>query len=317
LQLAAEAVAKAANGSIRVEMLYEDNESDPKKGAAAAQNILRQNVDVVISVSTAITSAIAPLVVSARKILLYAAASREIAKQSPLFFRDYYDAEDHGEAVAAMLLKRNKSRVAYMGEENDACTLYRDAMQRRLGMELLASESYSPGDADLAPSLLRIKGRKPDAIAFCTWRDTSLVMKRMSDLGMLDLQTFHFVGPFLPVSDTPEVRELLEKNHAATTWYANVPSEESGATEAFRSTYREKFGEEPRGDAKYLYDDITFLAEAAKSCPQSDLECIAAYLKQHPFVGVAGMLRFDENRVSKRAVTIQELRGGAWQVIAE
>jgi len=303
--------------ALDLEVIYEDTEGDPKKGVAAAANLLRQDIDVLISSLTHVTAGIAPIVAAANKMMVFSGSSREIAAISPLFFRDWFDAEDSGVKIGQMLNERKKARIAYLGEENDACALYQKRVAETVQTPLITSESCSPGENDLGPLLLRIKSKHPDALALCTWRDTAILMRRMKELGMLSLQTFHAVAPFLPASDTPEVRKLLEQNKALSTWYGNAPSERNAMSDRFDRDFQAKYGEEARGESRYLYDDINFITDAARRCNDHDLKCIATYLKSYTFHGAAGTLRFDAGGVSKRAVTVQVVENGQWKVISE
>ncbi len=204
--------AKELYPSLNIKVDIEDNHSDSKSSATAVRNLINKDPQIIFSRSTHLTKAIAPIVAEAEKVLFYGSTVRDIAESNPLFFRDYMDAEDNGHQLALLIKKIRKERVVYLGEQSDACDLYRKAFLSEYGKDFLRTETFNPGDKDFRPLLIKLRGTTPDALVLCTWRDTALVLRQLKEIRSIGLQTFHMVAPFLPENDTADARILAEQN---------------------------------------------------------------------------------------------------------
>jgi ABC-type branched-subunit amino acid transport system substrate-binding protein len=137
-------------------------------------------------------------------------------------------------------------------------------------------------------------------------------MKQIKELGLIETQTFHIVGPFLPAADTLEMREIYKENNAISSWYgiSEIPNNEKQAE--FIAKYKARFGIEPRPDAAFFYDDVHFLAKVLENCDPYNKECISDGLLTGKYEGVSGVIEFDSNGISKRRVPIINFIDGHW-----
>jgi branched-chain amino acid transport system substrate-binding protein len=298
-------------------LVAEDNTGDAKTAVSGVIKLLTvDNADIIISAFTHITTAVKDLVQEKDKVMIYASTSGDIAKQSLLFFRDYYDAAQHGQGAADLVMRIGAKNIAVLSEQSDQCVLYVDALKQGLtagGVHIVDAETYLATEKDFKTILLKIKSAKPDAIALCSWRSEQYIMPQLKDLGMLATPTVHWVGPFLPAADTDAMRQIFSDNHAVSTWYGYDVA--SGAGKAFADAYQKRFGLAPVADAAYAYDDIHILAHALGPCTTADTvdeQCLARGLSKTDYTGASGRVTFDANRASNRAVLFIKAEDGKW-----
>lgn len=304
-------------------LFIEDNQGEPKNAVVSVSKLLQvDKVDIIFSAFTHVTQAVKDLVKSAHKFMLYHASAGDIVQSSPLFFRDYGDAEESGVALATHVQGKGFKRLGFMSEIGDFCFLSEKGFLSQYPATVapfISRQNYNPGETDLRPLLLRLRAEKPDGLVLCTWRDTQLVMKQLKELDMLHIPTFQFHAPFLPSSDSPETRVLLEANATITTWYGIVKGESTPDQEAFIERFTKESGEAPiLPDAAFAYDDIGVLAKALASCVQPrdlSLDCLAEKMLVTDYVGLAGPIRFTKNRVSNRPVLLIAVKNGEWNQI--
>lgn len=306
--------AKGGIGGRKLELIVEDNLSEAKSAVSTVQKLIKfDSVDVLLSAFTHVTQAVKSLAAESGRVMIYQSTLREIAKESELFFRDYVDAYDSGKMLGEEVARQKMGRVSFISEINDACLDFERGVQAGLG-ELRFNKRmvFNPGETDFRALLLRSKGS--DATVFCAWRDTALVMRQVSELGLIDLPTFHFLAVENPQFDTPELRNLYERNGMITTWHGFVKDDPTSVQKEFIDRFKLRF-KEIHPAAAYAYDDIYALAMALKPCLTAngvDQTCLASELLKTDYNGVAGRLTFDQQGISTREYLLIQLKDGKW-----
>lgn len=311
------------NGGIngkKLELVIEDNQGEAKVAATNASKLLNiDNVDVVVTGFTHITNAIKSLAAEKNKIMFYASTVRDIAESNKLFFRDYWDAIDSGNALAKVIGNDGYKKVAFLSEISDQCNQIGQTIKedgQKYGFEVIVTELYNATDLDLRTNLTKIKASKPEAIVACSYRHENILMRQINELGMLGIKTYHLVAPFIASSDTKENRELFEKNGAVSTWYGVAEAGIGDKQKEFIEKYQNRYGVKPTSEAIYVYDDVYILAESLRKCDKvskvRDSNCIADNLLKTDFDGIGGKLSFDKNGVSTRKVTMIKIVNGLW-----
>jgi branched-chain amino acid transport system substrate-binding protein len=306
----------------KLKLIAEDNQGDAKNAATSIIKLLNvDHADVIFSAFTHVTNAVKNLVAEKKKIMIYASTVKDIAQENELFFRDYYDAENNGKAIAKLVNKNGYKTVKFLTEVSDQCVLYEKAFReeaQKFNITVLQKESYLTTEKDLRTPLLKLKGGKFGAIVVCAWRHEPILMKQLKELGMINIPTFHWVAPFLPAANTSDIRQLFAENKSISTWYGFGEKTSKEKQLQFIKKYTDKYGSKPSPDAAYAYDDVFILANALKNCSSAvliDSQCIAKALMKTDYSGAGGKLTFDSNRASNREVIAITVIDGLWQEI--
>ena len=307
----------------KIQLVMEDNQGEAKKAVSSVSKLLNvDNVDIILSAFTHITNAVKDAVARSGKVMLYTSTVRDIAESNPLFFRDYYDAGDSGRALAKLVGNSGHKKVAFLSELSDQCLQLEDAFNKesgKYGISVIKKELFNTTEKDIKTPLMKIKESNPEAIVVCAWRHEYILMKQLKELGMIGIQTFHWVAPFLPAADSPEMRKIFEENGAISTWYGVPESSQNERQREFSENYLKRYGVKPRIDAFYSYDDIYALVGALKRCDRKgkirDSSCIDKELLRTDYDGLGGKLRFDENGVSLRDTYAITVKNGQWTEI--
>ena len=322
LRMAIEEInSKGGIGGKQLVLITEDNQGDAKQSVSNVSKLLNvDNVDVMLSAFTHITNAIKDAVAQKGKVMIYTSTVRDIAEGNPLFFRDYYDAEDNGRVLAKLVRNSSHKNIAFLTEVSDQCLQLEKAFNEesaRFGISIIKKESFNTTETDLKTPILKIKESDPEAIVVCGWRHEHVFMKQLKELGMIGTQTFHWVAPFLPVADTADMRSIFEENHAVSSWYWFSESNNDSKQKEFSDRYQKRFSIKPTGESVYAYDDIYVLAGALKKCDADkkvkDSNCIAEQLLKTDYNGAAGRLTFTDKGVSNRNTTAIVVKDGLWK----
>lgn len=317
-----------ASGGINgrnLKIIMEDNQGDATK---AVDNISKlanvDNADIFFSAFTHITEAIKSTVSAQNKVMLYASTVREIAEGNEMFFRDYYDAKDSGKALADFIGKNTSFKnIAFFTEISEQSAQVEEAFKEEAGkngINVIAKESFPSTDKDLKTYLLKVKEANPEAIVVSAWRQESILMKQIKELDMINIPTLHWVAPFLPASDTEEMRKLYEENNTISTWYGMAEINNTQKQKDFTEKYQKLFGIKPTGESAYSYDDIYVLAEALSACDKegqiNNSDFLAKQLLKTNYDGVLGKLSFSDKGVSNRNVSMIRVENGLWKEIS-
>lgn len=308
---------------IKLQIIPEDTQGDPKTAVNVTNKLIRQDkVDLFFTSFTHIVLAVQEIVKASGIPMLYQASISNVAAGNERFFRDYGDVYKPGESLARYALSHGHKRFARITLENDACRAANqsfDEVLKKGGGELLEEESYAPGELDFRALLLRVKAKKPQALLLCAWTDTGQVIRQQDELHMLNIPSYHSMAPLLPANDTPEVRALLEKNHAISSWHTFVTDEATPDQKKLVDRIETEIGETPQlPDAAIAYDDLFAIVEALKPCRSTksiDQKCFVEKFAATNFNGIAGPLKFDAERLAERPVILIEVKHGKWQTI--
>lgn len=181
----------------------------------------------------------------------------------------------------------------------------------QFGVEVVAAEQITEGDADATGQILSLRRAGVDGLIGLTHEpEAAVVVSQMRELGF-DIPIIGFsawgvpaftnlagdaaigvysVQGFNPNDDTPEVRTFVE-NHAAQ--------------------YRDR----PSDPAQCYYDGIHLLAKAIEQAGTTDGEVLARTLREIEYHGVQGRMKADEHHNFTDISYISQFDGNDWRII--
>ncbi|OGL11955.1 MAG: hypothetical protein A3F92_12390 [Candidatus Rokubacteria bacterium RIFCSPLOWO2_12_FULL_71_22] len=209
----------------RLELLVEDDRSDPATGARIYEQLItRDKVDAVLGpYSSPITEAVADVTEKHRMALVApAAAATSIFKKGRKFvFMVLSPAEVYLEGLIDMAGRRGLRTLALVHE----ATVFPDAIARgtvqlatKRGLQIVAVEAYAKGTTDFSPILGKIRTASPDVLAAATYFDDAVAITRQLKALNLNPKMFAVtVG-----GDLPKFYEVLGRNaefvYGAAQW---------------------------------------------------------------------------------------------------
>lgn len=319
-QLAVERINQLGGVSGRpLELLVEDNLGDPKTAVTGVTKLFGvDRIDLLMSAFTHITMAVKDVAAKNKKVMLYQSGLKKIARENPLFFRDYYNSVDVGGLCGRKAVARGYKKAGIIAEMSDSCLEFLQGFESAVAasdLQIMRPDTFNPGEVDFRSLLLRYKAALPDALVVCAWRDAVLFMRQLKEAKMIGLPTLHFGAQNSPEADTPEMRRLYEENRTVSSWYGLLESSRDARQQAFFDEYRARFAETPRPDSAFFYDDVHALAKALGRCSGAnpvDQRCLAGALAAVDYDGVAGRVRFDSERAASRPVFLVQVKNGIW-----
>jgi branched-chain amino acid transport system substrate-binding protein len=241
-----------ANGT-KIEIVVDDNKNDPREGVVAYQRVRLQDPDIVLSSMSGATVAITPLVKDDGKPLVGTLSVTRFNNDYDNSFRYFINGEDNAEALATFLKERGIKSVGIYVTNSEAGINAMKPVEERLakeGITIVAKEPYDPATTDHRTALLKIAGKKPEALYVWAIRPDQVVGEAKSAFnGQIIFNEIPGVSRFYLKDDRFEGVYLMLMAFA-------VP----GTSE--NEKFNAKFGEEQNGYAAFGYDIMHIINDA-------------------------------------------------------
>jgi branched-chain amino acid transport system substrate-binding protein len=293
IELARQDLAKKG---VSVEIIYEDDHTDPKQTVSAIQHLAatEQPQAIIGPIWSFLQSAAGPVLATQKLISFAPADTSEFADiVSTYEFQGGPLNSDSTKPVAEWLKTNHKTHVAIISDDSawgkSVAKAYREAAQQA-GATVVVEEQTVAFASD-APTvtvnaLLKAKAQNADVVLWTGYEPeaVALVKKRLQ-LNYLvpvianstvyqQLLSAHTVGP----KDLPEM------------YYLSTP-----ISQEFVAKFKAAYSVAPGNYADRAYDGLMILADAIQHAPAQDADSLATYIRTSThYKGYAGTYEFNE-----------------------
>ncbi len=314
-----------------LEIVIEDDKSDPKEAVTAANKLLQQDKAVALIASTISSSTLAVKEIAAQKGVpqMAMAAANDITDKPPfewIWRTPQKDALAVERALGYIANTLKLKKIAVLHDENAFGSSGNAEIAKQapsFGLEVVATESYKTNDTDMTAQLTKIKGSDPEVlIVWGTNPGPALVAKNMKQLGM----TIPYVGShgianqtFIKLAGDAAEGVVFPAGRLLVPSSITDPSQKA-VTDKFISDYQAAYGSPPNPFAGYAFEAITILADAIKRAGSTDAAAIQAALDSTTgFPGPDGLYNYSKTNhdglVASDMIMVK-IQGGTW-VLAE
>ena len=265
---------------------YEDDQFQPAKTVTAFKKLVDvEKVDLVISVGSSPSSAIAPLAQQKKVPLIAWASDRRVSAGRTYVIRSYPSGFAEGERVAQEAIKLGYSNVAVIISNNDYAQSWRSGLVANLDTKaVLLDEELSGELSDFKPIILKAKQRGVKQYLICLNPGKSgLIAKHIQQLGSKPE-----IGGCEYLHDKQEV--IAAAGALDNAWFATIPIEEK-----FREKYVNRYGNESVLSGGANLHDTAVLVHQATSV-QSSNSLIEKLLTPRTIDGAVGRFNVVSNK---------------------
>ncbi len=189
------------------------------------------------------------------------------------------------------------------------------------GMEVVADETFNPGDTDMTAQLTKIKGTDAEAVVmWSAGSEAATVAKNMVDLEM-DVPLYGSHGnarkEFIEgAGDAAEGFQFAAGKILIPETYGEGTPEYDVASE-FTANYSEEYGEDPNTFAGHAYDALYIIVEALERLGDDfTLEELRDEIEATTgFVGIGGVFSYsadDHNGLTEDDLVLYKVEDGVW-----
>lgn len=298
--LAAEEINSA--GGIKgkkIQLIIEDDAGDPKTSVNAFSKLV--NTDRVPLVLGPVTSgcsmATAPIAEKTKKVQISILAGiPDLTNAGDYIFRVYPSSELGARYVAEQAASQFKpKKVAILYANNPFGQTSRriyEETAKKVGIEVVAVESFSDGDQDFRTQLTKIKKANPDLILCSTyWAEGARILVQMVELG-LNIPVLGEDGWRGPIA------EIVGENGLKLLYFADIAFgsefKDNKVMQEFIKGFESKYHKKATTHAAAGYDAV-YVAKKAIEEGGYKSELIKDALYKLDYLGALGEIRYNSN----------------------
>jgi branched-chain amino acid transport system substrate-binding protein len=302
----AEINASAMLGKSKIVLTVMDDKADKQEGISVFTKLINEEkVSAIIGPTLSSTAFAAdPIAQKAGvPVLGTSTTALGITAMGDYIFRDSLpQAAVIPGTLAKVAAKHNVKKAALLFESTNEYSkseadVFKSSLQK-MGIQLVASESYSKGDSDFRTQLSKLNARKPDILVFCSLIGEAIpVLQQAREVGIT--QTIVGGNGFNNPNVLKNAKEAAEGLVVGSSWFieSTVPK-----SRTFVAAFRKKYGSDPDQFAAQGYAGAYIMATAIKNAGSADRAAIRNALARLQNLDTAlGTFSFDANRDPQHA----------------
>lgn len=328
-----------------IEIVIEDDATDEAKAVAAASKLIEQDRVVAIlgATGTGQTMAMRSEIQRAGIPQVSMAGGTVITDEfDPLVFQTPWSNRlvvpfvlDAIKAAGIGSEPSKSTRIALMtdtgGYGKDGLAVIQEDISRRSAssnsadsFEIVAEETFNPGDSDMSAQVTRVKRANPDVVLLWTaGKEGAIVVKNARDLG-LEAPLYGGSGQARLefIEGAGEASEGFTFGTGRSLVPENWPkeSEQFAAVSDFSARYAEAYGEPPDIFAGHAFDALAIVTQALASAgpDAGSAELRDAIERTENLAGFGGGFSFsaeDHNGLTADDLALYQVKDGAWKTI--
>ncbi|WP_028453645.1 branched-chain amino acid ABC transporter substrate-binding protein [Chitinilyticum aquatile] len=304
---------------MKIEMVSEDDQADPKVATTIAQRFVDKKVNGVIGHLNSGTTIPASKIYSEAGIAQISPSATAVAYTAQGFktaFRVMANDAQQGKVLGEYAVKKLGAKKVAIVDDRTAygqgLADQFEAAAKAAGAEVVKREFTSNSETDFSSILTNIKGAKPDLVFFGGMDAQAAPMKKQ--LAKLGIKAKMMGGDG---AQTPEFVKLSGADaEGMVASIPGVPKEQMAGGKEFLEKFKAKNGVEVQLYAPFCYDAVMVMVDAMKRAGSTDPAKYLPELAKTEYKGVTGDIAFDEKGdIKNGAVTLYTVKGGKWEVL--
>ncbi len=314
----------------QLQLVHYDDGSDASKANGFAKRLIDDDkVDIIVGgTTTGSTMSMVPLVEKAEVPFISLAGAVVIVEPVKKWvFKTPHTDRMAAEKVFDDMKKRGLTKVALLSETSGFGASGKketEAMAGKMGITLVANETYGPKDTDMTPQLTKIKNTAgvQAVFVFGLGQGPALVNKNYRQLG-ITLPLYHAHGvaseEFIKLSGAAAegVRLPAAALLVADKLAANDP--QKPVVTAYRKTYHDRYKEDVSTFGGHAYDGLMLAVDAFKRAGSTDKGKVRDAIEAtRGYIGTGGKVNMsatDHMGLDQSAFRMLEIKNGDWTVV--
>lgn len=314
----------------KLALVHYDDASDANKANGFGKRLIEaDNVDLIIGgTTTGATMAIAPLVEKAGIPFLSLAGGVVVVEPVKRWvFKTPHTDRMAAEKIFADMKKRGIAKVALLSETSGFGQSGRketQAVAQKMGIELVADETYGAKDADVTAQLTKIKSAPgvQAVLVFGLGQGPAVVTRNYAQLGIkLPLYQSHGVASEEYIKLAGAAAEGVRLPAASLLVADSLPANDpqKPVVTAYAKAYKEKYKEDVSAFGGHALDALMLSVEAIRKAGGTDKAKVRDALEAtRGFIGTGGVVNMsptDHMGLDLSAFRMLEIRKGEWVLV--
>jgi branched-chain amino acid transport system substrate-binding protein len=331
LQLYVEKINKDGGVSGRpLQLVHYDDASDAGKANGFAKRLVEEDkVDIIVGgTTTGSTMSMVPVVEKAGTPFVSLAGAVVIVEPVKKWvFKTPHTDRMAAEKVFEDMKKRGLTKVALLSETSgfgQSGKKETEAMAAKMGIALVASETYGPKDTDMGPQLTKIKNAAgvQAIFVFGLGQGPAIVTKNYQQLG-IKLPLYHAHGvaseEFIKLAGPAAEGVRLPAAALLVADKLDAKDAQKPVVTAYRKAYGERYKEDVSTFGGHALDGLMIAVDAIKRAGGTDKAKVRDQLEAtRGFIGTGGkvtMSATDHMGLDLTAFRMLEVKKGDWSLV--
>ncbi|MBK7765694.1 MAG: ABC transporter substrate-binding protein [Sulfuritalea sp.] len=314
----------------QLQLVHYDDGSDASKANGFAKRLIDDDkVDVIVGgTTTGSTMSMVPLVEKAELPFISLAGAVVIVEPVKKWvFKTPHTDRMAAEKVFDDMKKRKLTKVALLSETSGFGASGKketEAMAAKMGITLVANETYGPKDTDMTPQLTKIKNTTgvQAVFVFGLGQGPALVNKGYKQLGItLPLYHAHGVASEEFIKLSGPAGEGVRLPAAALLVADKLPASDpqKAVATAYRKAYSERYKEDVSTFGGHAYDGLMIAVDAFKRAGSTDKAKVRDAIEATKgYIGTGGKVNMsatDHMGLDQSAFRMLEIKNGDWILV--
>ncbi len=295
----AEINAAGGIGGRQVNIQYEDNQQQPALSATGAQKLVGSGAKIVFVHGSSMTAATATGLQGKDVLLANLAAQSDSVLDAAKSVYSFLPTNNMelGHLAGLAYTKLGLKTLAVEASDDDygksATSALTDAF-KKLGGQVVAIETHTPGSVDMRTQLIKIRGANPQALAvLANTGEIGHVIKQARDLNIN--ATLMAVDSALNPTEFASAGAAFEGVVGVAIRFDPARSADA---KKFADTFNAKYGMQPNNYAAIAYEAMKVIAKGIAEVGADDPAKVGQYLLGvKGYSGILGTMSFNSNRV--------------------
>jgi len=303
MMLALDSINKS-NSHFQFEVIFEDFASETKNVPSIIQKFLRQNVDAIITSTTAACEVASPILKSNNIIHFVISPDIDILSRNENNFRIYYNFLSEAKVLQNYIRENSIKSVALVGSQYSSIqNLINNNLVPWLekeNIQIVYKELIPISDRDFKNHFLKIKSLNPELIFLAPMTNqVELFTKQLEEVG-ISANTTDLLGSFTFNWKPKTFINTLTNYKIIGPYY--TPSDDY-----FTRQFQERFKKEPTFDISYAYDNLIILSNLLARSKKSDKSFKEIFNSQMEYSGASGKIIFTKNNDTDPITVIHQI----------
>ena len=314
----------------KIELVHYDDGSDAGKANGFAKRLIDDDkVDLIVGgTTTGSTMSMVPLVDKAGVPFISLAGAVVIVEPVKKWvFKTPHTDRMAAEKVFEDMKKRGLTKVALLSETSGFGASGKketEAMAAKMGITLVANETYGPKDTDMTPQLTKIKGTAgvQTLFVFGLGQGPAIVNKNIKQVG-LNLPIYHAHGvaseEFIKLSGDAAEGIRLPAAALLVADKLDTKDPQKPVVTAYRKAYNDAYKQDVSTFGGHAYDGLMIAVDAIKRAGGTDKAKVRDAIEAtKDYIGTGGKVTMsptDHMGLDLSAFRMLEIRKGDWALI--
>ena len=314
----------------QLQLFHYDDGSDAAKANGFAKRLVDDDkVDVIIGGSnTGSTMSMIPVVEKAEvPFMSMGGAVVVVEPVKKWVFKTPHTDRMAAEKIFDDMKKRGLTKVALLSETSGFGASGKkesEIMAAKMGITLVANETYGPKDTDMTPQLTKIKNTASvqAVLVFGFGQGPAIVTKNYKQLGIaLPLYHTHGVASeeFIKLAGTAAEGARLPSPALLVAEKLAASDPQKGVVMAYRKAYMDRFKEDVSTFGGYGYDGLMIALDAMKRAGSTDKKKVRDAIEAtKEYIGTTGKFNMsptDHMGLDQSAFRMLEIKNGDWVLL--